>query len=177
MTRSRVFGYTRPYVAAENPTADIAALRDAGATTTAAEASPTSEKVLAKLIADAHPGDILMVTTLERLGTGTAAIVRALLHLEERGLVFRALDRPGLDTASPDTRELLRALGEASRRVQSRTTQEGIRRTGNRPGRPVVMTPEKTAMAHEMRRLDQSVAHIALVLGVSSSAVRRALAD
>lgn len=177
MSESRVHGYTRPYTAAEDLDADVIALQDAGAHSVAVEASPTSGKVLATLIADAQRGDTLIVTTLERLGAGTAAVVRALGHLVERGVVFRALDGPALDTAAPDAVELLRALVEASHGVRSRATQDGMRRSGNRPGRPVVMTPEKTAMAVELRRLDRSTAHIAFVLGVSPSAVQRALAD
>lgn len=70
----------------------------------------------------------------------------------------------------------LEALRRRLVSVRTRAGMESAAASGKRPGRPTVMTPEKIAMAIELRNLNRPITHIARVLGVSANSVQRALA-
>lgn len=174
MPRPSTHGFTRPLFAGDDTVAaDIESLRTAGATHVVEASSVKSGVELAQWIADAKPGDTLVVTSLERMTFQLAHLVSTLLTLNERGVALSCLDRPNLEPGDPHAVELLQALDGARRHQVSLAVRAGM--VGHPVGRPRALSPEQVAVAAELRRLDRSYARIAQVLGVSTSAVQRAL--
>ncbi|HIY66345.1 MAG TPA: recombinase family protein [Candidatus Agrococcus pullicola] len=129
-------------------------------------------------------GDRLTIPALDRVaGTDTIALSVMRDHAE-RGVKFRSLDEPWMDI-DPST-----AMGEAMLKIMAtlahlrvalirENTMRGIefaRSQGRFGGRPTVMTPERIAVAKQMRAEGKSFESIARVLDVGSSSVSRALA-
>lgn len=178
---SRVIGYSRPWWPGEDLTIDIENLAGAGAAATltdsgVVEAPLDDEGSLRSLEA----GDILLVTSAARLGSSLPRVVQTIAELGRRGIGFRSLAEPALSTNAglADPAEVFAALEGLRRRLAGLRTRQGMLRAeaaGRRPGRPSVMTPERVAVAEELRRQHRSIAHIARVIGVSPSAVQRAL--
>lgn len=126
-------------------------------------------------------GDTLVVTEAARLTGSLPRFVQAVAELSSRDVLFRSVSEPALSTdGQPVTAaETLVALDALRKTLVGLRTREGMHRAeaaGRRPGRPSVMTPERVAVAEELRRQKRSIAHIARVIGVSPSAVQRALA-
>jgi DNA invertase Pin-like site-specific DNA recombinase len=102
--------------------------------------------------------------------------------LTMRGVGFRSLAEPVLCTGpeyASDLADVIDALDGLRARLVSLQTRAGMvaaAASGRRAGRPTVMTPERVAIAVELRGVGRSTTHIARVLGVSANAVQRALA-
>ncbi|MFE7844897.1 recombinase family protein [Microbacterium sp. NPDC057407] len=173
---SRKIGYSRPLHAGESLDAELESLASADVLNVVVEPSPRSGSALAALIAGCESGDTVVVSSLDRLADQVGAMVAILVELADRGIVLDCLSLPDARTADPTVVTVLRELDAASRRLRSRRTRHGMQTSGNRPGRPPALSPEQVAVAAELRRFDRSYAHIARVLGVSTSAVQRALA-
>lgn len=178
---SRLVGYSRPWWPGEDLTIDIENLAGAGATATltdpgAVEAPLDEGSALRSL----EPGDTLLVSSAARLGSSLPRVVQTIAELGRRGIGFRSLAEPALSTDAgvADPAEVFAALEGLRRTLAGLRTRQGMLRAetaGRRPGRPSVMTPERVAVAEELRRQHRSIAHIARVIGVSPSAVQRAL--
>jgi DNA invertase Pin-like site-specific DNA recombinase len=125
-------------------------------------------------------GDTLIVTSAAMLAPTVAQFVSTVAGLSARGVVFRSLAESALSAGSvADPVDVIVALESLKRRLSSLQTRAGMASAageGRRPGRPTVMTPERVAMAVELRKLGRPVSHIARVLGVSANAVQRSLA-
>lgn len=182
MTRS--VGYSRALGAASDHDAEKRALFDAGAKLIFIDqGQPTArdQPELSACLAALEPGDTLVVTRAARLRPGLTGFVQTVAELAGRGVGFLSLAEPALATSptATDPRELLVALyalrGELAG-IRTRAGMERAQAEGRHPGRPSVMSPERLAVARELRRQHRSIAHIANVLGVSASAVQRALA-
>ncbi len=178
---SRLIGYSRPWWPGEDLTFDIENLATAGATLTV-----TDPGVVEVPLDDESPlhsleaGDILLVSSAARLGSSLPRVVQTIAELGRRGIGFRSLTEPALSTdAGPaEPAEVFAALEGLRRRLAGLRTRQGMMQAeagGRRPGRPSVMTPDRVAVAAELRRQHRSIAHIARVIGVSPSAVQRAL--
>lgn len=126
-------------------------------------------------------GDTLVVRSLDRLAGTTTLAIQTITELGERGINIKSLTEPDIDTTAPMGRALFGVVAVfAQLRVDtiSDNTRRGLahaRAQGRVGGRPTVMTPERIREAARMRAADQSIAHIARVLGVGESSVRRAL--
>lgn len=178
---SRVVGYSRPWWPGEDLTIDIEYLAGAGATATltdsgVVEAPLDNESALSSL----NAGDTVLVSSAARLGSSLPRVVQTIAELGRRGIGFRSLAEPALSTDAgvADPAEVFAALEGLRRRLAGLRTRMGMLQAetaGRRPGRPSVMTPERVAVAEELRRQHRSIAHIARVIGVSPSAVQRAL--
>ena len=104
-------GYARVSTQDQNLSGQIEALKAAGATTIYREriSGVRADRLeLAKLMAKIAPGDIVVVTKLDRLGRSTRD--------SEAGAAFRSLGDPLWDTASSQGK-LLRTLLAAIRRI------------------------------------------------------------
>jgi len=128
-----------------------------------------------------EPGDTLLATNAASLSVTVPQFLATVNDLTARGVAFRSLNEPalcaGVDVAV-DPAEVFAALDSLRRRLVSVQTRAGMASAateGRRPGRPTVMTPERVAMAVELRNLGRPLTHIARVLGVSANAVQRAL--
>ncbi|OUE31416.1 DNA-invertase hin [Clavibacter michiganensis] len=132
--------------------------------------------------------DELLVVSLDRLGPGTADVVRILNGLEARGIAFRAI-RDGLEAGTEAGRGLF-AVTLALATVEATTESERRRRRSGEttapeaaapvapapPSLPKGITRRKLMIAVEERSKGRDTADIARVLDVSERVVTRALA-
>jgi DNA invertase Pin-like site-specific DNA recombinase len=182
---SRIVGYTRELTPDAGTQSDIDALTAAGATrvfTDDADTDPRNRPELADCLASLEPGDVLIAPSASHLSHAVTHFVTTVSALSARSVQFRSLAEPALCTGEDtvtDPAEVIAALEVLRRRLVSVRTRAGMASAaaeGKRAGRPTVMTPEKVAMAVELRNLNRPITHIARVLGVSANSVQRALA-
>jgi DNA invertase Pin-like site-specific DNA recombinase len=128
-------------------------------------------------------GDTLVFRALDRLAGSEVMAIEIVHDLIGQGVSIRSLTEPALsiDTSSPMGQAIVGIMAVfAQLRVDTirENTRRGLayaRAQGRVGGRPPVMGPERTDAALRMKAQGQSNAHIATVLGVSTSSVRRAL--
>lgn len=181
---SRIVGYTSEINNGASTADDVAELERAGAMqlfSDVASDKPRDRPGLAECLASLTPGDELLVVRSDRLSPTLAHFVITVAELTDRGVTFRSLSEPALCTAAENPAgpgEVLLALKHLQRRLRALETRAGMvsaSAQGRHAGRPSVMTEERIAIARELRNHDRSFSHIARVLGVSTSAVQRAL--
>ncbi|MBW3069628.1 recombinase family protein [Actinomyces sp. 594] len=182
-----VVGYARVSTRDQNPAAQEAELREAGAVRVFVDHGTSSR------VADRpqwvacrdylRPGDELVFRALDRLAGSEVMAIQVIHELTEQGVSIRSLTEPALsiDTSSPMGQAIVGIMAVlAQLRVDTirANTMRGLayaRSQGRVGGRPTVMGPERTDAALRMKAQGQSNTHIATVLGVSTSSVRRAL--
>lgn len=138
---------------------------------------------LAEAFDFAQPGDLLMVTRLDRLGRSLSDLVTLVHQLNENSVGFTSI-KEGIDTATPGGRlvfHIFAALAEFIRELIIEGTREGLaaaKAQGRTGGRPSVVDAELLAAA---RRLlpdpEQSVKSIARLLGVSAGTLYNHIPD
>ena len=107
----------------------------------------TDRAELAKVIRRLKPGDVFVVTRLDRLARSTRDLLNVLATIGEREAGFRSLRDAWADTTTPHGRLMLTVLGglaEFERElIRARTGEGRIRAKGRgvRFGRPSVLTP------------------------------------
>ena len=183
---SNVIGYARVSRHDQNPAAQEAELRAAGAGRVFVdhgESSRVKDRPQWLACLDyLRPGDTLMVRRLDRLAGSEKMAIETITDLDERGVNIKSLTEPDIDTTTPMGRALFGIVAVfAQLRVDTirENTVRGLahaRAEGRVGGRPSVMTPERTAAAARMREQGDSIMQIATVLGVGKSSVARALA-
>ncbi|MBN9201321.1 MAG: resolvase [Microbacterium sp. SCN 70-18] len=182
---TNVVGYARVSKREQNPDAQEAELRAAGASRVFVDHGESSR------IADRpqwlacldylREGDTLLVRRLDRLGGTERIIIETLHDLDRRGVNIKSLTEPMIDTTTPMGRALFGMVAVfAQLRVDTirENTMRGLahaKAQGRAGGRPSKMTPERIAQAQRMRAEGRSLDHIAAVLGVGKSTVARAL--
>ena len=183
---SSVVGYARVSTREQNPEAQEAELRAAGATRVFVDRGESSRvKDRPQWIACLdylRSGDTLVVRRLDRIAGSEKMAIETINDLAERGVNIRSLTEPDIDTTTPMGRALFGIVAVfAQLRVDTirENTKRGLahaRAQGRVGGRPSVMTPKRVAAAAQMRGEGKTLAHIAAVLGVGKSTVARALA-
>lgn len=181
---SRIIGYAR--VPRRDRTERESGLRAAGAVRVfvdEADPSRSTERVQWRACLDfLRAGDAVLVPRLDTLGGSERIVIEAITELHHRGADLRSLAEPVIDTTVPSGRTLFEV---ADLLAQTRTdhlrekTVHGLERAraeGRVGGRPSVMTPARLREARRLRAAGQSMARIALELGVGKSSVARALA-
>ena len=140
-----------------------------------------SRPALDDLLAQARPGDTVVVWRLDRLGRSLKHLIETVGALEARGVAFVSLTE-AIDTSTPGGRLIFHvfgALAEFERDLIRERTLAGLaaaRARGRVGGRPTVWTPAKLSTAKAMHASgDYDVSSIAKVLGVSRASVYRAL--
>ncbi len=180
---TKLVGYTRELLPGAGTAADSDQLIAAGADRVFdddASADAQTRSGYRECLEHMEPGDTLLVTSAVMLAPTVAQFLAVVNGLSNRGVGFRSLTEPALSSGAPvEPTEVFAALEALKHTLSSLQTRAGMASAaseGRRPGRPTVMTPERVAMAVELRNLGRPVTHIARVLGVSANAVQRALA-
>ena len=182
-----VIGYARVSTREQDPAAQEAELRAAGAVRVFVDHGESSR------IADRpqwvacldflREGDTLVIRALDRIAGSELVAIELIRELGRRGVRLRSLTEPFLDvdTSTPMGEAIVGIMAVlAQLRVATirDNTMRGLahaRSQGRVGGRPSVMTPERVAAAGQMREQGSSLAEVARVLGVSKSSVARAL--
>jgi DNA invertase Pin-like site-specific DNA recombinase len=134
---------------------------------------------LAKVLRRLEPGDVLVVTRLDRLARSTRDLLNVLAAVTERGAGFRSLKDTWADTTTPHGRLMLTVLGglaEFERELIRARTGEGRERAkarGVRFGRPKKLTAHQRHEAIERLNAGEAVADIARTFGIDRATVYR----
>ena len=147
-----LFGYARVSTRDQNLVAQDAELRAAGCAKVFKEkvsGAKTDRPELVKAIGRLEPGDVLVVTRLDRLARSTRDLLNIMAAIAERGAGFKSLKDAWADTTSAHGRLMLTVLGglaEFERELIRARTGEGRKRAkerGVRFGRPRKLTPHQ----------------------------------
>lgn len=182
---TNVVGYARVSKREQNPDAQEAELRAAGASRVFVDHGESSRRAdrpqWLACLDYLRASDTLLVRRLDRLGGSQTIIIETLQDLDRRGVNIKSLTEPEIDTTTPMGRALFGVVAVfAQLRVDTirENTLRGLahaKTQGRVGGRPTKMTPEKIAQAVRMRADNHSLDHIAAVLSVGKSTVARAL--
>jgi DNA invertase Pin-like site-specific DNA recombinase len=120
-------GYARVSTNGQDLTAQIEALKAAGAATIYREKVSgvrANRPELAKLMAKLMPDDLVIVTKLDRLGRSTRELLDLIERISKAGAAFRSLGDPLFDTTSSQGRllsTLLAAIADFESNAPVRT--------------------------------------------------------
>lgn len=127
-----------------------------------------SRPVLARLLNELRPGDVLTVVRLDRLARSVSHLLEVIETLGKRGAHFRSLRDP-IDTSTPQgmfSLQILGAVSQLERSLISERTKAGLRAAkarGKTLGSPGVRerrpdTIRRLTVAREKRYLDPLIA-------------------
>jgi DNA invertase Pin-like site-specific DNA recombinase len=139
----------------------------------------TDRAELANVIRRLEPGDVLVVTRLDRLARSTRDLLNVLATVSEREAGFRSLKDGWADTTTPHGRLMLTILGglaEFERELIRARTGEGRKRAkdrGVRLGRPAALTPHQRREALERLANREAQADVARLFNVSQATISR----
>lgn len=184
MTGQRI-GYARVSTNEQHPEAQADKLKAAGC-----ERIFTDEGVSGRLARRAQwdaclgylrPGDVLVITKLDRAGRSVKHLVELAEQLKQRRIDLQVLDQ-GIDTTTPVGRMLfhvLAAIAEFEADLVRERTMDGLaaaRARGRKGGRKPKLTGKQGAMAREMYESRRhAMKDIAETFGVSQMTIYRHL--
>jgi DNA invertase Pin-like site-specific DNA recombinase len=155
-----IYGYARVSTKDQTLAAQDAQLHQAGCAKVYAEkisGAKTDRPELAKLIKRLEPGDVLIVTRLDRLARSTRDLLNVLDEVAKAGAGFKSLADAWADTTTPHGKLMLTVLGglaEFERSLILARTSDGRSRAmarGVKFGRPPSLTAHQRQEA--LRRL------------------------
>jgi DNA invertase Pin-like site-specific DNA recombinase len=177
-----ILGYGRVSTQGQDLTAQIEALKAAGATTIYREKISgvrADRPQLARLMKALQPGDIVVVTKLDRLGRSTRELLDLIERIGKAGAAFRSLGDPLWDTSSSQGRllsTLLAAIADFERDLIRERTGEGRKRAmanGVKFGRKRKLSDYQRTEAVKRRAAGEPLAGIAKSYGVHLSMISR----
>jgi DNA invertase Pin-like site-specific DNA recombinase len=175
-------GYARVSTQDQHLSGQLETLKAAGATTIYREKVSgvrTDRPQLAKLMAKIGPGDVVVVTKLDRLGRSTRELLDLIERISEAGAAFRSLGDPLWDTTSSQgklLRTLLAAIAEFERDLIRERTGDGRKRAmaaGVKFGRKPKLSGYQRAEAIKRRTAGERLADIAKSYAVDISMISR----
>src|SRR5215831_13186580 len=126
-----------------------------------------------------EPGDLMVVTKLDRLGRSTRELLNLIDRISKDGAAFRSLGDPLCDTSSAQGRllsTLLAGIAEFVRELIRERTGEGRKRAmaeGVKFGRKPKLSPYQRAEAIKRRAAGETLTSIARSYGVAISMISR----
>jgi DNA invertase Pin-like site-specific DNA recombinase len=176
-----LIGYARVSSNDQDTSIQAAALRKAGCDVVrVAKASGKSREgrdELASILEFIRPGDVLVVTKLDRLGRNTRDALNLVHELDERGACLRVLE-PAIDTCGPMGRMVLTVLGMVAEmelsflKDRQRAGIEAAKAKGVYKGRPPTFDRAKIL---ELRKQGMGATAIAEAVGCKRGNVYKAL--
>jgi len=177
-----IFGYARVSTRDQNLALQRAALEAAGCVKIYAEKASgarSDRPELQRMLRSLDPGDVVMVTKLDRLGRSTRDLLNILDAIAKAGASFKSLGDPWADTTTPHGRLMLTVLGglaEFERELIKERTGEGradAKARGVKFGRPRKLTHHQRAEAITRRAAGEKLADIARSYNVDPSMISR----
>src|SRR6478609_8823291 len=176
------YGYARVSTNGQDLAGQETALRAAGCAKIYREkvsGARTDRAELAKLIRRLEPGDVLVVTRLDRLARSTRDLLNIVATIAEREAGFRSLNDTWADTTTPHGRLMLTVLGglaEFERELIRARTGDGRKRArarGVKFGRPPKLNAHQRKEAIARMRNGETQADIARTYGVDATTIGR----
>ena len=177
-----IYGYARVSTNGQDLSSQEAELLAAGCANVFKEkvsGAKTDRAELAKLIRRLAPGDVLVVTRLDRLARSTRDLLNVLAMVSEHGAGFRSLKDTWADTTTPHGRLMLTVLGglaEFERELIRARTGDGRARAkarGVRFGRPAALAPNQRAEVLQRLASGEAQAEVARTFNVSQATISR----
>ena len=175
-------GYARVSTDGQSLEAQDAGLREAGADRVYAEKQSgikTDRAALARCLRGLEPGDVLLVSKLDRLARSTRDLLNTLATISDKGASFKSLGDPWADTTTPHGKLMITVLGglaEFERHLILARTNEGRQRAkarGVRFGRKLKLTKHQREEALARRAAGEALAEIGRSYNVSHSTISR----
>ena len=144
-----------------------------------ASGAKTDRPMLAKLVAALKPGDVVVVTRLDRLARSTIDLLMILKAVADHGALFVSLAEHWADTTTAAGRLMLTILGglaEFERELIKARTAEGRERAkgrGVRMGRKHKLTPHQQEEVRRRKAEGMSVRELGRSYNVSPNTISR----
>jgi DNA invertase Pin-like site-specific DNA recombinase len=176
------YGYARVSTDGQTLDAQVAQLKAAGAEKVFREKVSgvrAARPELARLMRALSPGDVVLVTRLDRLARSTRDLLNTLAAIADKQAGFRSLSDTWADTTTPHGRLMLTVLGglaEFERELIRARTGEGRQRAkdrGVRLGRKPKLTAHQRREALARRDAGEPLAEIARSYDVHHSTISR----
>jgi DNA invertase Pin-like site-specific DNA recombinase len=181
-----IYGYARVSTRDQDLAAQDAELMAAGCAKVFKEkvsGAKTDRPELVKAIGRLEPGDVLVVTRLDRLARSTRDLLNVLDEVGKRGAGFKSLKDAWADTTTPHGRLMLTVLGglaEFERELIRARTGEGRKRAKDRGvkfGRPRKMTPHQRQEALQRLAAGETMTDVARTYNVDPGTISRLAAS
>jgi DNA invertase Pin-like site-specific DNA recombinase len=136
---------------------------------------PELQRMLTKL----RPGDVVIVTQLDRLARSVIDLLTILEKIASEGAAFQSLAEPWVDTTTPMDKlviTILAGVAEFERKLILSRCNEGretAKRAGRSLGRPAALSTGLIEMALEKIAAGERVADVAERFGVSPVTIYR----
>ena len=177
-----IYGYARVSTGGQSVDAQVRQLTAAGCDKVhqeTASGAKAERAQLCRLVTALKPGDVLLVTRLDRLARSTRDLLNLLAAVTDKGAGFRSLADGWADTTTPHGRLLVTILGglaEFERELIRARTGEGrerARAAGVRMGRKPKLSPHQRREALQRKEAGENVTDIARSYNVSHSMISR----
>ncbi len=179
-----IVGYARVSSTGQDHALQVEKLKAAGAEKIFSEKQSGLDRERAALdecLRFVRDGDVLLVTKLDRLARSASHLHQIVEALNGKGVGFRVLDDPSLDTTTRTGKlvfGILASIAEFETALRKERQLEGIAKAkaeGRTGGRPALLTPEIRAEIARLSAAGESVRKIAEAVGFSKSAVQKVL--
>jgi DNA invertase Pin-like site-specific DNA recombinase len=179
-----VLGYARVSTREQDLTLQREALKAAGCSRIYAEkmsGARSDRPQLARLLKALEPGDLVIVSRLDRLARSTLDLLNTVDTISKAGAEFRSIADAWCDTTTPHGKlilTVLAGLAEFERSLITARTQAGIdraRELGVKFGRPVKLNAKQRQMIAERYSRGETMAALAREFEVGEATVWRAL--
>jgi DNA invertase Pin-like site-specific DNA recombinase len=177
-----IYGYARVSTDGQTLDAQQAALKAAGAEKVFAEkesGAKTDRRSLTAMLKAVRPGDLVIVTRLDRLARSTKDLLNILAAIGEAGAGFMSIADRWADTTTAHGKLMITILGglaEFERSLILARTGEGRKRAmanGVRFGRKPKLTAHQRAEAFARRAAGEPLTEIGKSYNVSHSTISR----
>lgn len=188
MTTARVFAYARVSTTEQTTDNQVREIAAAGfsiepqrliAETISGAMPAMQRKAFIRLLDRLEPGDVLVVTKLDRLGRNAMDVQGTVNTLESRGVHLHCLALGGMDLTSPAgkmTMGVIAAVAQFERDLLIERTQAGLSRAkaeGKSLGRRAKLTADQQMVVRERLRGDGTFGKLAKEYGVSRATIQR----
>ena len=126
-------------------------------------------------------GDTLLVTKIDRLARSTTDLYRIIATLADKGVSFRVIDDPSIDTTSRTGKlvmGILALIAEFENDIRRERQMDGIKKArerGIRFGRKPLLISETIKKVKKLRKAGKTVPEIMQQTTLSKASVYRAL--
>ena len=177
-----IVGYARVSTDGQSLDAQHSALTTAGAEKVYAEkisGAMRDRPALERCLGSLAPGDVVLVTKLDRLARSTRDLLNVLALITDYGATFKSLTDTWADTTTPHGKLMITILGglaEFERHLILARTAEGRERAqvrGVKFGRKPALTKHQREEALARREAGEALTEIARTYNVSHSTISR----